>query len=137
MTSATGAARTDSAGPGAKTQVSQKRAAVQRGGPEFQKGTAVLGSAVAGMALQPVARVAAGKATDQRITAFLRKHTGGRDRQTAGIPAHHGALAPIPGTQGKNPIHQHQFRGSGEFLKCPQHRQLGGGADAMAIDFGG
>ena len=108
--------------------------------PQLLDGQAVPGGAVAGVALQAIARIAPGKPADQGVPGHLGDHAGGGDGGAMAVSPHQAALGPQPTAQRQDPIHQNQRRfrpkGPTEALQGPQHGPFGGQPNAVAINLG-
>jgi len=89
------------------------------------------------MALQSIAGVAHSQTRNQGITRLLGQHAGGSDRQAMQIASHQGALPTRPQAQRQRAVNNQQLGLHVAALQRPQHGQLGGRADAQAIDLSG
>ena len=95
------------------------------------------GRAVAGVALQSVARMALRQATQEGIPLLLGQHAGAGDGGAAAVTPDHGALPSRPFPQGQDAVHQQQQGRAGQPLQGAQHRPFRGATDAPAIDLRG
>jgi len=113
---------------------------MQRRGPEPRQRRAMHCRAVAGVALEAIAREAQRQPGDQGITLLLGQHTGGGDGGAVAVAGHQGGLGARPATQRQHPIHDQQPRRAPQAglhtLEGTEHGALGGGADPLLIDLG-
>jgi len=101
------------------------------------QGLAVAFSAIALVGCQAIDRPAMVQPIHQRIPGLFGHDAGGGDGPIELISTHKAGLGARPQPQGQHAINPHGWNGLRQPLQGPQHRQLGGGTDAVGIDLPG